>query len=160
SEDELYRMLASLQRKEFLYEQPTFPEVEYIFKHALTQEVAYSSVLVEHRKALHEQTAQTIEALYREQLDEHYSDLPHHYSRIGNHQKAVEYLGLAGQQATKRSANAEAIIYLTTALELLKILPDTTKRDQQELTLQLALGVPLQATKGFAASEVEKVYTR
>src|SRR5260221_7742865 len=75
SEDELYRVLASLQHKEFLYEQPAFPEVEYIFKHALTQEVAYNSVLVERRKALHEQTAQTIETLYREQLDEHYSDL-------------------------------------------------------------------------------------
>ena len=49
-EDELYRLLASLQRKEFLYEQPAFPEVEYIFKHALTQEVAYNSVLQERRK--------------------------------------------------------------------------------------------------------------
>ena len=57
-------LLASLQRKEFLYEQPAFPEVEYIFKHALTQEVAYSSVLHERRKALHERTAQAIEALY------------------------------------------------------------------------------------------------
>ena len=63
-EDELYRLLASLQRKEFLYEQPAFPEVEYIFKHALTQEVAYGSVLQERRKALHEHTAQAIEALF------------------------------------------------------------------------------------------------
>ena len=54
----------SLQRKEFLYEQPAFPEVEYIFKHALTQEVAYGTVLQERRKALHERTAQAIEALY------------------------------------------------------------------------------------------------
>ena len=67
-EDELYRLLASLQRKEFLYEQPAFPEVEYIFKHALTQEVAYGTVLQERRKALHEQTAQAIEALYRANL--------------------------------------------------------------------------------------------
>ena len=64
-EDELYRLLASLQRKEFLYEQPAFPEVEYIFKHALTQEVAYGTVLQERRKSLHEKTAQAIEALYR-----------------------------------------------------------------------------------------------
>ncbi len=54
-EDELYRLLAALQRKEFLYEQPAFPEVEYLFKHALTQEVAYNSVLHERRKVLHEQ---------------------------------------------------------------------------------------------------------
>ena len=51
-EDELYRLLSSLQHKEFLYEQPAFPEVEYIFKHALTQEVAYNSVLQERRKVL------------------------------------------------------------------------------------------------------------
>src|SRR5262249_7863001 len=63
SEDELYRLLASLQSKEFLYEQPAFPEAEYIFKHALTQEVAYNSLLLERRKALHEQTAGTIEEL-------------------------------------------------------------------------------------------------
>ena len=61
-EEELYRLLSSLQRKEFLYEQPAFPEVEYIFKHALTQEVAYGTVLQERRKALHERTAQAIES--------------------------------------------------------------------------------------------------
>ena len=117
-EDELYRLLASLQRKEFLYEQPAFPEVEYIFKHALTQEVAYGTVLQERRKALHERTAQAIEALYRANLDDHYSELAHHYSRSGNTQKAVEYLSLAGQQAVQRSANAEAINHLTTALRV------------------------------------------
>ncbi len=83
-EDELYRLLASLQHKEFLYEQPAFPEVEYIFKHALTQEVAYNSVLQERRKVLHERTAQAIEGLYSTNLDEHYSDLAHHYTRSGN----------------------------------------------------------------------------
>ena len=159
-EDELYRLLASLQHKEFLYEQPAFPEVEYIFKHALTQEVAYGTVLQERRKALHERTAQAIEALYSATLDEHYSELAHHYSRSGNTEKAVEYLQLAGQQAVQRSANAEAITHLTTALELLKTLPDTPERAQQELTLQLTLGAPLMATKGFAAPEVEAAYTR
>jgi predicted ATPase len=159
-EEELYRLLASLQRKEFLYEQPAFPETEYIFKHALTQEVAYNSVLHERRKALHEQTAWAIEALYSDNLDERYSDLAHHYSRSGNTQKAVEYLGLAGQQAAQRSANSEAITHLTAALELIKTLPSTLERDQQELALQIALGVPLMTTKGFAAPGMEKIYTR
>jgi len=83
-EEELYRLLASLQRKEFLYEQPAFPEVEYIFKHALTQEVAYNSVLIERRKALHEQTARAIEQLYHDRLEEHYSELAYNYSRSSN----------------------------------------------------------------------------
>ena len=87
SEEELYSLLSSLQRKEFLYEQPAFPEVEYIFKHALTQEVAYGTVLHEQRKALHERTAQAIEALYTTALDEHYSDLAHHYSAVAIRRK-------------------------------------------------------------------------
>ena len=159
-EDELYRLLSSLQRKEFLYEQPAFPEVEYIFKHALTQEVAYNSVLQERRKAWHEQTAQALEVLFHSRLPDRYSELAHHYTRSGNSQKAVEYLGLAGQQAVQRSANTEAISHLTTALELLKTLPETSQRAQHELRLLIALGSPLRANKGFAAPEVEMVYTR
>src|SRR5215510_419986 len=81
---DLYRLLALLQHKEFLYEQPAFPEVEYTFKHALTQEVAYGTVLQEQRKALHEQTARAIEALYRTTTDDHYDELAHHFSRSGN----------------------------------------------------------------------------
>ena len=159
-EDELYRLLAALQHKEFLYEQPAFPEVEYLFKHALTQEVAYGTVLQERRKILHEHTARAIEALYRATLDDHYSDLAHHYSRSGNAAKAVEYLSLAGQQAARQSAHAEAITHFTTALALLKTLPDTTARASQELALQLSLGASLLATKGYTAAEMEKTYTR
>ena len=159
-EDELYRLLVSLQRKEFLYEQPAFPEVEYIFKHALTQEVAYNSVLVERRKVLHERTAQAIESFYSTKLEDHYSDLAHHYSHSGNTQKAVEYLHLAGQQAVQRSANEEAINPLTSALGLLKTLPDTPERVQQELGLHLTLGSALMVVKGYAAPEVGAVYTQ
>ncbi|MBI3796153.1 MAG: AAA family ATPase [Deltaproteobacteria bacterium] len=159
-EEELYRLLSSLQSKEFLYERPAFPEVEYLFKHALTQEVAYGTVLQERRKALHEQTAQAIEALYRSSLDDHYSELAHHYSRSGNTPKAVEYLHLAGQQAAQRSATAEAIHHLTAALELLKTLPAAPERTQRELMLQITLGGVLQDTKGFAALEAERVFAR
>jgi predicted ATPase len=160
SEDELYGLLASLQRKEFLYEQPAFPEVEYIFKHALTQEVAYNTVLQERRKAWHEQTAQAIEVLFHSRLQEHYSELAHHYSRSGNTEKAVEYLHLAGQQAVQRSANPEAISHLTTALDLLLTRPETPERAAQELTLHLAVGPALMAAQGWAAPAVEQHYTR
>src|SRR6266508_628157 len=148
-EGTLQTQLAHLQAAEFIYEQPAFPEPEYTFKHALTQEVAYHSVLIERRKVLHERTAQAIEVLFHSRLEDHYGDLAHHYSRSGNTEKAVEYLGLAGQQAAQRSANTEAISHLTTALELLKTLPDTLARAQQELTLQIALGPPLIVTKGY-----------
>ncbi|MBI3756397.1 MAG: hypothetical protein HY267_00320 [Deltaproteobacteria bacterium] len=159
-EDELYRLLSALQRKEFLYEQPAFPEVEYIFKHALTQEVAYGTVLQERRKVLHEQTAQAIETLFHSKLEDHYSELAHHYSRSGNAAKAVEYLSLAGQQAARQSAHADAITHLTTALELLNTLPDTRERAQQELRLHLTLGMPLMVTRSVSSPEVQATYTR
>jgi class 3 adenylate cyclase/predicted ATPase len=124
------------------------------------QEVAYNSLLIERRKVLHERTAQAIEVLFHSRLEDHYSELAYHYSRSRNTQKAVEYLQLAGQQAVQRSAYAEAISHLTTALELLRTLPDTSERAQQELSLRITLGVPLIATKGLAAPEVESVYTR
>jgi class 3 adenylate cyclase/tetratricopeptide (TPR) repeat protein len=160
SEADLYRLLASLQRKEFLYEQPAFPESEYIFKHALTQEVAYGTVLQEQRKALHEQTAQAIEALFHDRLEEHYDELARHYSRGGNTEKAIEYLELAGKQAVQQSANAEAIAHLTAALDLLSTLPASAERAKQELTLLLTLGSPLRVVKGYTAPEVETTYMR
>jgi class 3 adenylate cyclase/predicted ATPase len=159
-EEELFQLLSHLQGGEFIYEQQAFPEVEYTFKHALTQEVVYSSVLTERRRELHERTAQTIEEVFSNRLEEHCGELAHHYSRSGNVEKAVEYLKLAGQQAVQRSANAEAVNHLTSALELLETLPDTPERTQQELTLQITLGASLAATKGHGAAEVERVYTR
>ena len=159
-EDTLYRVLASLQRKEFVYEQPAFPEVEYLFKHALTQEVAYGTVLQDTRKALHERSGQAIETLYAKKLDDHYSELAHHYSQSGNAVKAIEYLYLAGQQAVQRPANAEAVTHLSTALDLLQTLPEGRERAKQELLVQVALGPALIVTKSFSGPEIERTYTR
>ena len=140
SEDTLQQHLSRLRDAEFIYEQPTFPDVAYVFKHALTQEVAYNSLLQERRKVLHERAATAIETLFHNRLEDQYSELASHYSRSGNTQKAVDYLGLAGQQAVQRSANEEAITHLTAALKLLGTFPDTRERAQQELTLQITSG--------------------
>jgi predicted ATPase len=134
--------------------------LEYTFKHALTQEVAYNSLLIERRRVLHERAAQAIESLFHYRLEDYYNELAYHYGRSGNTPKAVEYLQLAGQQAVQRSANVEAVSHLTTALDLLKTLPDTPQRAQQELTLQVALGVALGVTTGHSSREVETAYTR
>ena len=159
-EDELPRLLAHLRAAEFIYEQPAFPEPEYTFKHALTQEVAYNALLLERRRGLHERTGQAIEALFPSRLAEHYGALAHHYTRSGNTGKAVEYLRLAGQQAVQRSAYAEAISHVTAALELLETLPDTVERAQLELVLQLTLGEAMAFTKGNGVPEVERAYAR
>ncbi|MBI3328422.1 MAG: hypothetical protein HYZ81_17190 [Nitrospinae bacterium] len=160
SQEELQRLLAHLQGAEFIYERPAFPEPEYSFKHALTQEVAYTSLLLERRRRLHERTAQAIEALWGQRLEERYSELAHHYSRSGNTAKALEYLQRAARQAVQRSANVEALSHLTRGLEMLRTLPDGLERAQHELSLQIALGVPLIATSGYAAPEVETAYAR
>ncbi len=159
-EAEQYRLLASLQHKEFLYEQPAFPESEYLFKHALTQEVAYSTVLQERRKALHERIGHAIERLYRDNLEEHYGELARHYQRSSNTEKAIHYLHVAGQQAVQHSANAEAISHLTEALDLLLTHPETPERAVQELPLRLTLGPPLLATQGYSSPEAVRHYTR
>jgi predicted ATPase len=159
-EADLYRLLASLQHKEFLYEQPAFPESEYIFKHALTQEVAYGTVLQEQRKTLHERTGHALETVYAATLPEHYSDLAHHYQRSANTEKAITYLQLAGQQAVQRSANTEAISQLTEALDLLLTRPETPERAAQELSLRLAVGPPLMASQSWTSLAAEQHYTR
>jgi predicted ATPase/class 3 adenylate cyclase len=156
---QLGRMLAGLQTLEFIYEQPALTGADYIFKHALTQEVAYNSLLMERRKLLHERAGQALESMFAEQLDDHLVELARHYSRSDNVIKAVEYLGRAGQQALQRSAHADAISSLNAAIGLLQRLPDSPERVQRELRLQLALGPALIAVKGWAAPEVERVFT-
>lgn len=160
-EDTLVPLLSRLQTAEFIYEQPAFPEVEYTFKHALTQEVAYHSLLSERRQDVHARTAQAIASLFHEQLnDRRLRELAYHSAQSGNMEKAVEYYQRAGELALKNSAYTEAIRDLNYALDLLPALPHTPDRPQQELTLLISLGSCLMATKGDAAPEVERVYTR
>ena len=161
NEDTLVPLLSHLQTAEFIYEQPAFPEVEYTFKHALTQDVAYNSLLSERRQEVHARTAQAIASLFHEQLnDRRLRELAYHSAQSGNTEKAVEYSQRAGEMALKNSAYTEAIRDFNYALDLLPALPHTPDRPQQELTLLISLGSCLMATKGYAAPEVERVYTR
>jgi class 3 adenylate cyclase/tetratricopeptide (TPR) repeat protein len=157
---ELDPMLSELQMGEFIYEHPAAGDVEYEFKHALTQEVAYNSLLSERRRLLHERAAQTIEALYSERLEDLVTELAHHYNRSGNLPKAVEYLGLAGQKAAAQVAHSEAVGYLSRALELLQKLPDSVDRARRELDLQMALNISLFVERGSGAPEREPVLLR
>jgi tetratricopeptide (TPR) repeat protein len=152
SDDELEPMLSELRIAEFIYEQPAFPDIEYTFKHALTQEVAYNSVLTERRRLLHERTAQSIEELFADRLDDHLTELAHHFERSGNVPKAVEYLGRTGARAAQQVAHSEAIGYFARALELLRQLPYGAARDRQELDLQMALSWSLVVARGYRPS--------
>ena len=84
SEEDLKQALRYLQTGEFVYEQPALPENRYVFKHALTQDVAYGSLLTERRAELHERTARAIEDLHTSHIEDHYSELAHHYCHSSN----------------------------------------------------------------------------
>ena len=158
--DDLNRMLSDLQLGEFIYEQPAIGDIEFTFKHALTQEVAYNSVLIERRKELHELAAHALEALFPDRLDDHTSELARHYSRSNDARKAIHYLKRAGQRAQHRSAFSEARSYLADGFGLLKKLSDDRERDRQELALQIALSHCLSGTKGLGSVEFENALRR
>jgi predicted ATPase/class 3 adenylate cyclase len=140
AEAQLDALLSHLQLGEFIYEQPAQGDIEYTFKHALTQEVAYNSVLIERRRILHERTARAIEQLLSGQSDNHLNELAHHYSRSGNAEKAAEYLQRAGELAMKRWGSIdEAISHLSAAMDLVRALPETPAREQRETDLRMAL---------------------
>jgi class 3 adenylate cyclase/predicted ATPase len=159
-EEELLGLLARLRDREFIYERSPFPELEYTFKHVLTQDVAYQSLLNEHRVTLHERAAQTIETLYADRLKDYYSELAYHYTQSRHTEKAVCYLQRAGEHAVHRAAYTEATRHFTMAIELLPTLPDSRERAQQELALYTALGMSLVATRGYGDPEVARVYAR
>jgi predicted ATPase len=150
SEDKLTPMLSELQVGEFIYEQPAFPDVEYVFKHALTQEVAYGSVLADRRKLIHEKTGDALEAMFAQQIDEHLSDLAYHFSNSANLDKAITYLVRAAEQARGQSGYDEAIERLNRALSLLHQLPDDATRDAREVRIRVFLGQTLAAARGFS----------
>ena len=160
SDEEVRRGLIQLQAAEFLYETSLFPDIEYTFKHALTHEVAYGTLLQDRRRALHTRIVETTEQLYGDRLVEQVERLADHAVRGEVWDKAVMYLREAGTKALSRSANLEAVAYFTRALEVVETLPLSDEREKQELALLLALGPALQSTKGFGAPEIEPVYLR
>jgi predicted ATPase len=160
TEAQLERMLGDLQSGEFIYEQPAVGDVEYTFKHALTQEVAYNSLLVERRKLLHERAGEAIEGLFHDRLEDHVGELAHHYSRSTNSGKALTYLQSAGELAMQRSAIAQAEVHFNAALDLLGTLPETPERAMRELDLQTKRGPVVMALRGLGSAEAGKVYAR
>jgi predicted ATPase len=160
SEDELRRNLLRLQAAEFLYETTLFPEIEYTFKHGLTYQVAYSSILQERRRALHAQLVTAIELSYTDRATEQAERLAHHAFRGEIWDKAVAYLHQAGRKAAARSAYQEAISFFEQALEALERLPQTEQTLRTAVDIRIELGPALIATKGQASPEVGRAYSR
>ena len=117
-ERELDRYLSEFEERELVYEERTVPELEYAFRHALTQEATYQGIIQRRRREFHLKVAVGIEKLYQERLEEYYEELAYHYSKSDDVEKAVDYLLLAGEKARKVYANNEALAYLNQALDM------------------------------------------
>jgi class 3 adenylate cyclase/tetratricopeptide (TPR) repeat protein len=145
----LHRSLAYLQAAEFLYETRLFPEPEYTFKHALTHEVAYGSLLLERRRVLHARLVEALEALAPDRATEQVERLAYHALRGEVWDKALAYCRQAGDKAMARSAHREAAGYFEQALSVLPQLPETRDTREQAIDLRLALRSPLRTLGDF-----------
>ena len=144
-DEALYRSLAQLQAAEFLYETSLFPERAYTFKHALTHEVAYGSLLHERRRVLHARIVEALEALAGDRLDDQVERLAHHALRGEVWDKALAYGRQAGDKAQTRSAYREAVVCYEQALVALEHLPDSRAATEQAIDLRLGLRAALTA---------------
>ena len=160
NERTLQEELHHLVEAELLYQRGLPPQAYYFFKHALIQDAAYESLLKSTRQQYHQRIAQTLEAQFLETMETQPELLAHHYTEAGLNEQAIAYWQQAGEGAIKRSANPEAVAHLTKGLALLKQLPQTLQRSEQELILLMALGRALMAARGYGASEVNRVYMR
>ncbi|NNL75091.1 MAG: AAA family ATPase, partial [Desulfobacterales bacterium] len=143
TKEELKSYLLNLQNLEFIYEKSLFPELEYIFRHALTQEVAYSSILLQKRKELHERIGLAIEQIYGERLEEFLDTLAYHYSRSENFEKAYHYTILSGDKAIGKHSAWEALGCYKEALNALNGLPDSAKKQKRQMEIFHLIIVPV-----------------
>ena len=139
SEEALRQGLTRLQAAEFLYETSLFPDLEYTFKHALTHEVAYGSLLQERRRSIHATIVGAVEALYPNRRIEQVEWLAHHALRGELWEQAVAYLHQAARKAVGHSAHREALDYYEEALAVLQRLPQTPATREHAIDLYLEM---------------------
>jgi class 3 adenylate cyclase/tetratricopeptide (TPR) repeat protein len=161
SETALRRDLEGLVMAELLHpleEESTGPG--YQFRHALQQEAAYQSLPRSARRKCHRSIAQALVERFPAQVEEQPEVLAHHYTEAGEVETAIRYWVRAGELASQRVANEEAIRHLTLALQLLRGLPESPERSGQELKLLLTLGVPLVQVQGYGSPEATRIHER
>jgi class 3 adenylate cyclase/tetratricopeptide (TPR) repeat protein len=141
---EIKSCLLHLQRFELIYEKSLFPDLEYIFKHALTQEVAYNSLLQKRRKEIHRKIAIAMEALFVDKLEAFFEIIAYHYSKSGELIKAYQYLKLSGEKAIKKFSNWEAFQFYQTACNILDKMTDSPETKKKKLEILHLMAIPMQ----------------
>lgn len=159
-EKHLQQGLAKLVDSELLYQRGQLPLAKYIFKHALVQDAAYQSMLRRTRQHYHQRCAQVMESNFADLVKTEPELVAHHYTEAGCAAESVAYWLQAGQRASQRLAYHEAIAHLSKGIEVLDTQPPTPAGAQQELLLNVTLGVSIAAVKGYGASELSTIYTR
>jgi predicted ATPase len=153
--------LAQLVGAELIYRRGAPPDAEYTFKHALVQDAAYDSLLRGRRQQLHARIASALEDRFPEIVAAQPALLAHHCSEAGLTEQAIAYWLAAGRQALARSATTEAAALLRRGLALVSALPDTDRRRETELDLQIAVGGALTASHtSWGVPELAEVYSR
>lgn len=159
-EQTLRGMLAILEDREILRGIGPTPSEAYFFRHALIQDAAYASLVPSRRRQLHSRIAESLETRLSAGVAVRPELVAHHWTVAERADAAIPHLLVAGKRAFERSAYTEAVRHLQQGLRLLEGVADTDARLALELTLCLALGPVLVATRGYSNPEVEQVYAR
>jgi predicted ATPase/energy-coupling factor transporter ATP-binding protein EcfA2 len=159
-ERELLDALARLADVGLVFSRGNPPHATYLFKHALVRDAAYGSLLRRRREELHARIAAVLEADFADRVAAEPELLARHLTEAALLEKAVPYWQRAGERATERSANREAVAHLKRGIEILARFPESRERDEQELLLQFALVGPLTASEGYASAALERAASR
>jgi tetratricopeptide (TPR) repeat protein len=141
SQEELLSHLSVLKDAELLYERGIYPESTYIFKHALTREVVYESILTKRKKKLHKEIGRAIEDLYKNNMIEHYEVLAEHYITSEDFEKGAEYSRLAGKKAEKTASFVDALTCGEKRIACLEKLPTDADVQKQIIDARTTLGL-------------------
>ena len=141
SEQELLSHLSVLRDSELVYERGIYPQSTYIFKHTLTREVVYDSILTVRKKRLHVDIGDAIEEVYKDNLDDHYAVLAEHYIAGENHEKGAEYCRLAGRKAERAASLNDSIAYAEKRVACLEKSPQTEDVQRKIVDARTALGL-------------------
>ncbi len=160
SDADLQAELQKLVAADLLGERGRLPRTKYTFKHALIQDAAYNSLVKKKRQQFHQRIGDALESRFADIVETQPEILAGHFTEAGDAVKAIDFWDKAGTRSLDRRAFKEAIQQLRGGLALLRDQPESPERFQREIKLHTALGVPLQATIGYSAREVEQNYSR
>lgn len=151
--DKLKSDLLILQGLEFIYEKNLFPELEYVFKNAVTREVAYNSLLHNRREQIHADIGAAFERRFNARLEEYYEVIAYHYQQSHNHERAFAYLKLSGEKAMRNNSAFEAYAFYKASLDSLRQLPDSVEKTKRRVDIIHAMMSPI-IVSGFPADSL------